>query len=97
MAGREYEIDCVICASGFDVGTEYTRRVGYDMTDHDGVKLSEYRAEGMRTLHGTHMHGFRMPSSCSRYGARISSPNQSVAASERPPVMLGPECCEEGR
>ncbi|GIH46137.1 hypothetical protein Mro03_13160 [Microbispora rosea subsp. rosea] len=58
MAGREYEIDCVICASGFDVGTEYTRRVGYDMTDHDGVKLSEYRAEGMRTLHGTHMHGF---------------------------------------
>ncbi|MEV4457230.1 hypothetical protein [Microbispora sp. NPDC049633] len=58
MAGREYEIDCVIYASGFDVGTEYTRRVDYDMTDHDGVKLSEYRAEGMRTLHGTHMHGF---------------------------------------
>jgi cation diffusion facilitator CzcD-associated flavoprotein CzcO len=56
--GRQYEVDCIIYASGFEVGTEYTRRCGYDMTGRDGVKLSAYWAEGMRTLHGIHVHGF---------------------------------------
>ncbi|HEX3790991.1 MAG TPA: NAD(P)/FAD-dependent oxidoreductase, partial [Pseudonocardiaceae bacterium] len=58
VAGTEYPVDCVIYASGFEVGTDYTRRTGYDLTGRDGVKLSEYWAEGMRTLHGTHVHGF---------------------------------------
>ncbi|GGS95894.1 monooxygenase [Planobispora rosea] len=57
-AGREYEVDCIVYASGFEVGTEYTRRAGYDLTGRGGVKLSAYWAEGMRTLHGTHVHGF---------------------------------------
>jgi len=57
-AGKEYEVDCIIYASGFEVGTEYTRRAGYDMTGRDGVKLSEHWAEGMRTKHGIHVHGF---------------------------------------
>ncbi|AWS40092.1 NAD(P)/FAD-dependent oxidoreductase [Streptosporangium sp. 'caverna'] len=57
-AGKEYEVDCVIYASGFEVGTEYTRRAGYDLTGRDGVKLSEYWDEGMRTLHGIHVRGF---------------------------------------
>src|SRR5947208_5742624 len=48
VAGVEYEVDCIIYASGFEVGTEYTRRAGYDMTGRHGVKLSEYWAEGMR-------------------------------------------------
>jgi cyclohexanone monooxygenase len=56
--GREYEVDCIIYASGFEVGTEYTRRAGYDPKGRDGVRLSEYWAEGMRTLHGIHVHGF---------------------------------------
>jgi cyclohexanone monooxygenase len=56
--GRAYEVDCIIYASGFEVGTEYTRRAGYDVTGRDGVKLSERWADGMRTLHGTHVHGF---------------------------------------
>ena len=54
----EYEVDCIIYASGFEVGTDYTRRTGYDMTGRDGVKLSDYWAEGMRTKHGIHVHGF---------------------------------------
>jgi cation diffusion facilitator CzcD-associated flavoprotein CzcO len=57
-AGVEYEVDCIIYASGFEVGTEYTRRAGYDMTGRGGVKLSEYWGEGMRTKHGIHVHGF---------------------------------------
>jgi cyclohexanone monooxygenase len=57
-AGREYEVDCIIYASGFEVGTEYTRRAGFDLTGRDGLKLSEYWADGMRTKHGIHVHGF---------------------------------------
>jgi len=58
VAGKEYELDCIIYASGFEVGTEYKRRAGYDMVGRDGLKLSEYWADGMRTKHGTHVHGF---------------------------------------
>ncbi|MEO3874108.1 NAD(P)/FAD-dependent oxidoreductase [Nonomuraea sp. B12E4] len=58
VAGREYEVDCVIYASGFEVGTDYTRRANYDLTGRGGVRLSERWAEGMRTLHGIHVHGF---------------------------------------
>ena len=58
VAGREYQLDCIIYASGFEVGTEYKRRSGFDMTGRGGVKLSEYWAEGMRSKHGIHVHGF---------------------------------------
>ncbi|HEX4818080.1 MAG TPA: NAD(P)/FAD-dependent oxidoreductase [Nonomuraea sp.] len=57
-AGREYEVDCVIYASGFEVGTDYTRRAGYDLLGRGGARLSERWADGMRTLHGIHVHGF---------------------------------------
>jgi cation diffusion facilitator CzcD-associated flavoprotein CzcO len=57
-AGVEYPVDCIIYASGFEVGTEHTRRTGFDMTGRDGVRLSEYWSAGMRTMHGIHVHGF---------------------------------------
>ena len=57
-AGKEYRVDCIIYGTGFEVGTEYKRRAGFDMTGRDGVKLSEYWSNGMRTLHGVHAHGF---------------------------------------
>jgi len=56
--GEEFEVDCIVFATGFEIGTDYTRRAGYDMIGKDGVKLSEKWAEGMRTLHGLHTHGF---------------------------------------
>lgn len=58
VAGKEYEVDCIIYASGFEVGTEFTRRAGFDMVGRDGLKLSQAWADGMRTKHGTHVHGF---------------------------------------
>jgi cyclohexanone monooxygenase len=58
VAGKEYELDCIIYASGFEVGTEYKRRAGYDMVGRDGLKLSDKWSEGMRTKHGIHVHGF---------------------------------------
>ncbi len=56
--GEHIELDCLIYASGFEVGTEYTRRSGFDMVGQGGRKLSAHWAEGMRSLHGIHVHGF---------------------------------------
>ena len=58
VKGVEYEVDCIIYSTGFEVGTSYTRRAGYDVVGRDGCKLSEHWAEGMRTLHGMSSHGF---------------------------------------
>jgi cation diffusion facilitator CzcD-associated flavoprotein CzcO len=58
VAGREYQLDCLIYASGFEVGTEYKRRAGFDLTGRGGAKLSDHWAAGMRTKHGIHVHGF---------------------------------------
>lgn len=58
VGGREYEVDCIIYASGFEVGSDYTSRSGFDMTGRNGQKLSEYWANGMRTQHGIQVHGF---------------------------------------
>ena len=55
---REYAVDCLIYATGFEVGTDYTRRAGYDVVGSRGVSLSEYWRGGMRSLHGMHVHGF---------------------------------------
>ncbi|MFM7061406.1 MAG: flavin-containing monooxygenase, partial [Actinomycetes bacterium] len=53
-----YDLDVLIFASGFEVGTDYARRTGYETTGRDGVTLTERWADGMRTLHGMHVHGF---------------------------------------
>ena len=56
--GTEYELDCLIFATGFEVGTAYTRRAGYDIVGKAGVTLSEKWQEGLRTLHGFQTNGF---------------------------------------
>ncbi|MCX4797768.1 MULTISPECIES: hypothetical protein [unclassified Streptomyces] len=58
IGGIEYEVDCIVYASGFEYGTDYTRRAGFDMAGRNGVTLSKAWANGMRTLHGMHVHGF---------------------------------------
>jgi cation diffusion facilitator CzcD-associated flavoprotein CzcO len=55
---REYKVDCLIYATGFEVGTDYTRRAGYDVIGSRGIGLSEYWRDGMRSVHGMHVHGF---------------------------------------
>ena len=56
--GREYALDCLIFATGFEVGTAYTRRAGYDIAGRDGLQLSDKWSEGLRTLHGFQTRGF---------------------------------------
>ncbi len=57
-AGQHYPVDCIIYASGFEVGTPFTAQTGYDVQGRQGQRLSSYWEQGMRTLHGTHVHGF---------------------------------------
>jgi len=56
--GKEYEVDCIIFATGFEVGTDYSRRAGYQIYGIDGVSISEKWQEGLSTFHGMHSKGF---------------------------------------
>ncbi len=56
--GVEYPLDCLIYGTGFEVGTEYTRRSGYELYGVGGRTLTETWSKGMRTLHGMHVRGF---------------------------------------
>jgi cation diffusion facilitator CzcD-associated flavoprotein CzcO len=54
-AGTAYDVDCIVFASGFEVGTDYTRRAGFEVIGRAGVTLSQRWAEGMRSLRGIHV------------------------------------------
>jgi cyclohexanone monooxygenase len=56
--GVEYEVDCLIFATGFEVGTEYARRIGFEVHGRDGRTLTERWKNGMSTLHGFYTRGF---------------------------------------
>jgi cyclohexanone monooxygenase len=56
--GVEYEVDCIIYGTGFEVGTAYTQRAGYEIHGQGGRKLSEYWSDGLKTLHGFSANGF---------------------------------------
>jgi cyclohexanone monooxygenase len=56
--GKEYEVDCIIFATGFEVGTDYARRAGYQVHGVNGQSISEKWSEGLSTFHGMHVKGF---------------------------------------
>jgi len=56
--GKEYQVDCLIFATGFEVGTNYTRQSGYDLVGRGGLRLSEKWADGLATFHGLYTRGF---------------------------------------
>jgi cyclohexanone monooxygenase len=56
--GVEYEIDCLIYATGFEVGTAYTRRSEFEVYGRDGLSLTDYWSDGMKTYHGLLSNGF---------------------------------------
>jgi cation diffusion facilitator CzcD-associated flavoprotein CzcO len=58
VADEHYDLDCLIFASGFEVGTEQSRRAGFEVAGRDGRTITEHWAEGMRSMHGLHAHGF---------------------------------------
>ncbi len=56
--GIEYEVACIIFATGFETGTGYARRSGFEVYGCGGVSMSEAHAGGAKTLHGFYSHGF---------------------------------------
>ena len=56
--GKEYEVDCIIFATGFEVGTEYSRRAGYQIHGTDGITVTKKWENGLATFHGMHSRGF---------------------------------------
>ena len=56
--GKEYEVDCIIFATGFEVGTDYSRRAGYSIIGVNGMSVSEKWSNGLSTYHGMHSRGF---------------------------------------
>ncbi|WP_420443779.1 flavin-containing monooxygenase [Candidatus Poriferisodalis sp.] len=58
VGDTEYEVDCIVFATGFEVGTTYTRRAGYDIIGRGGQTLSDKWSDGVKTFCGLTTHGF---------------------------------------
>jgi cyclohexanone monooxygenase len=56
--GREYEVDCLIHATGFEVGVTQAFRSDYELYGVGGVSLTDKWSEGVTTLHGVLTRGF---------------------------------------
>ncbi|MBV1879107.1 MAG: NAD(P)/FAD-dependent oxidoreductase [Pseudomonadales bacterium] len=58
VGGVEYEVDCIIYGTGFEVGTELVARTGFETIGRDGITLSDYWKDGMRSKHGINVKNF---------------------------------------
>ena len=57
--GVEYEIDCMIFASGFEVTSDLDRRWGFDTFEgRDGLSIYKHWGEDIRTFQGMMTRGF---------------------------------------
>lgn len=50
--GQEYELDCLIYATGFEFQTEFVRRAGYQIYGRGGQTLTDKWKDGVSSLHG---------------------------------------------
>ncbi|MER8161835.1 NAD(P)/FAD-dependent oxidoreductase [Streptomyces sp. NPDC094472] len=58
VGGVEYEVDCVIFATGFEVGVSGVTSGLLPVHGRGGVTLTEAWSDGPKTLHGFYSHGF---------------------------------------
>ncbi|MFJ4922804.1 flavin-containing monooxygenase [Streptomyces sp. NPDC088725] len=58
VGGKEYAVDCIIFATGFQVGASGVLAGQLPVYGRDGVPLSEAWKTGPKTLHGFYSHGF---------------------------------------
>lgn len=59
VGGVEFELDCLVFATGFSVGVSGITSGALPVTGRDGVRLLDARAQhGPRTLHGFTSNGF---------------------------------------
>ncbi|KAF2128797.1 FAD/NAD(P)-binding domain-containing protein [Dothidotthia symphoricarpi CBS 119687] len=50
--GKEYEIDCLVYATGFEVANEWSHKSGMEIYGRNGLSVTEKWKEGASTLHG---------------------------------------------
>lgn len=58
VSGKHYELDCIVFSTGFEVGTGFLSRSGFDLTGRNGLKLTDHWKDGVRTMHGILVNGF---------------------------------------
>lgn len=56
--GVEYPVDCIIYGSGFETGTTYKSKLGFEIYGRDGVSMTDAWVDGPATLHGMLARGF---------------------------------------
>ncbi|OAL33545.1 hypothetical protein AYO20_07231 [Fonsecaea nubica] len=56
--GQEYELDCIIYATGFEWATDLSSRLGAPIRGRGGISLTDKFKDGITTLHGWAVHGF---------------------------------------
>jgi cyclohexanone monooxygenase len=56
--GEEHEVDCIIFASGFEISSDFRRRLGIEVNGRDALSLFDHWADGLKTLHGFTTRGF---------------------------------------
>ena len=56
--GKEYEVDCIIYASGFEITSSYERRLGIPIFGMGGQSIYKHWQDGMRSMHGLMVSGF---------------------------------------
>ncbi len=56
--GKEYKVDCIIYATGYEVSSTFRRRYGFEVYGEQGLDLYAHWGKGMRTLHGHSVHHF---------------------------------------
>ena len=56
--GKEYELDCLIYATGFDYAVEYSKENGVDFVGRSGKTLSQHWSNGPSTLWGMQSRNF---------------------------------------
>ncbi|MEZ5376823.1 MAG: NAD(P)/FAD-dependent oxidoreductase [Acidimicrobiales bacterium] len=56
--GEEYEVDLIVYATGFEISSEFRRRLGIEVNGRDGLSLFDHWSDGLKTLHGFTTRGF---------------------------------------
>ena len=56
--GIEYEVDCIIYASGFEITSDFKHRIGIPIYGVNGQSIYDRWRDGYRTLHGMMTQGF---------------------------------------
>lgn len=56
--GKQYEVDCIVWATGFEVGTSWKSRNGFEVYGKNGISIADKWKDGVTTLYGTVMSDF---------------------------------------